>query len=49
MAATLSMVPLACKAACLDRYAEPDKGWADREEARWPVPYRPLVSYVRRS
>jgi nitroreductase len=23
----------------LDRYAEPDKGWADRDEARWPVPY----------
>jgi nitroreductase len=23
----------------LDRYAEPDKGWADRDSARWPVPY----------
>lgn len=23
----------------LDRYAEPDKGWADRDVARWPVPY----------
>ena len=23
----------------LDRYAEPDKGWTDREESRWPVPY----------
>lgn len=23
----------------LDRYAEPDKGWADRDEGRWPVPY----------
>ena len=23
----------------LRRYAEPDKGWADMEEARWPVPY----------
>ena len=23
----------------LDRYAEPDKGWADRDPARWPVPY----------
>jgi nitroreductase len=23
----------------LDRYAEPDKGWTDRDEARWPVPY----------
>lgn len=23
----------------LDRYAEPDKGWVDRDESRWPVPY----------
>jgi nitroreductase len=23
----------------LDRYAEPDKGWADRSPERWPVPY----------
>ncbi|HEY6797652.1 MAG TPA: nitroreductase family protein [Kineosporiaceae bacterium] len=23
----------------LDRYAEPDKGWSDRDENRWPVPY----------
>lgn len=23
----------------LDRYAEPDKGWSDRDSARWPVPY----------
>jgi nitroreductase len=23
----------------LDRYAEPDKGWTDRDEARWPVPF----------
>lgn len=27
------------KEAYLDRYAEPDKGWDDRDEARWPVPY----------
>jgi nitroreductase len=27
------------KQAYLDRYAEPDKGWTDRDEARWPVPY----------
>lgn len=27
------------KQAYLDRYAEPDKGWGDRDEARWPVPY----------
>lgn len=25
--------------AYLLRYAEPDKGWADRDVARWPVPY----------
>jgi nitroreductase len=23
----------------LDRYAERDKGWTDRDESRWPVPY----------
>ena len=27
------------KDAYLDRYAEPDKGWTDRDENRWPVPY----------
>jgi nitroreductase len=27
------------KDAYLDRYAEPDKGWTDRDEGRWPVPY----------
>jgi nitroreductase len=27
------------KGAYLDRYAEPDKGWTDRAEERWPVPY----------
>lgn len=27
------------KDAYLDRYAEPDKGFTDRDEARWPVPY----------
>ncbi|QDQ09681.1 nitroreductase family protein [Streptomyces spectabilis] len=37
--APLVVVPLAHKAAYLDRYAEPDKGWDDRDEARWPVPY----------
>ncbi|MGV1008439.1 MAG: nitroreductase family protein [Dermatophilaceae bacterium] len=25
--------------AYLERYAEPDKGWTDRNEARWPIPY----------
>ena len=37
--APVVIVPLSSKAAYLDRYAEPDKGWADREEQRWPVPY----------
>lgn len=25
--------------AYLDRYAEPDKGWTDRDESHWPIPY----------
>ncbi|GAA4991142.1 nitroreductase family protein [Actinopolymorpha pittospori] len=37
--APVLIVPLSSKAAYLDRYAEPDKGWADRDETRWPVPY----------
>lgn len=37
--APLVIVPLAHKAAYLARYAEPDKGWEDRAEARWPAPY----------
>src|SRR3712207_8478288 len=37
--APLLVVPLSHKAAYLDRYAEQDKGWTDRDEARWPVPY----------
>ena len=37
--APVVIVPLACKDAYLDRYAEPDKGWTDRAEDRWPVPY----------
>jgi nitroreductase len=37
--APLLVVPLSHKDAYLDRYAEPDKGWADRDERRWPVPY----------
>jgi nitroreductase len=35
----LVVVPLACKDIYLSRYAEPDKGWTDQDEARWPVPY----------
>ncbi|WP_460606237.1 nitroreductase family protein [Jatrophihabitans fulvus] len=30
---------LSDREAYLERYAEPDKGWGDRDEARWPVPY----------
>jgi nitroreductase len=37
--APLLVVPLSHKQAYLDRYAEQDKGWTDRDEARWPVPY----------
>jgi nitroreductase len=37
--APVVILPCASKDAYLDRYAEPDKGWADRDEARWPVPY----------
>jgi len=37
--APLLIVPLASKDAYLDRYAEPDKGWTDRDPGRWPVPY----------
>jgi nitroreductase len=37
--APLVIVPLACKDVYLDRYARPDKGWTDRDESHWPVPY----------
>ena len=37
--APVVIVPLACKDAYLERYAEEDKGWTDRDEGRWPVPY----------
>ena len=37
--APLIVVPLSNKDVYLDRYAEPDKGWTDRAEDRWPVPY----------
>jgi nitroreductase len=37
--APLVIVTLACKDTYLDRYAQPDKGWTDRDESRWPVPY----------
>jgi nitroreductase len=37
--APLIIVPHSNKSAYLNRYAEADKGWTDRDEARWPVPY----------
>jgi nitroreductase len=37
--APLVVVPLSCKEIYLDRYAREDKGWTDRDEAHWPVPY----------
>ena len=37
--APLVIVTLACKDVYLDRYARPDKGWTDRDESHWPVPY----------
>ena len=39
MRAPVVIVPCSSKAAYLSRYAEEDKGWTDRDEARWPVPY----------
>ncbi len=37
--APLVIVPLSSKRIYLDRYAQPDKGWTDRDESRWPVPF----------
>jgi nitroreductase len=37
--APLIVVCLSNKSVYLDRYAQPDKGWTDRDESRWPVPY----------
>ena len=39
MRAPALAVTLSCKRAYLDRYAREDKGWTDRDETRWPVPY----------
>ena len=38
-AAPLVIVPMSSKRVYLDRYALPDKGWTDRDEKRWPVPF----------
>src|SRR3712207_2718985 len=37
--APLLIIALSHKDAYLDRYAEQDKGWTDRDEARWAGPY----------
>jgi nitroreductase len=37
--APLIIVPHSNKGIYLERYARPDKGWSDRDEGRWPVPY----------
>jgi nitroreductase len=33
------VIPHASRDIYLDRYAAADKGWTDRDEKRWPVPY----------
>ena len=37
--AQLILIPIAHKKTYLDRYAKPDKGWTDRSESHWPVPF----------
>lgn len=37
--APVLILPCSSKAAYLSRYAQPDKGWTDRDEARWPMPF----------
>jgi nitroreductase len=37
--APVIVIPCSSKGAYLSRYAEPDKGWTDEDEARWPVPF----------
>lgn len=39
MRAPVVVLPCSSKAAYLQRYAEPDKGWTDRDERHWPVPF----------
>ena len=38
-AAPVLVLCLSHKDAYLERYAADDKGWTDRDESRWPVPY----------
>ncbi|MEX2393224.1 MAG: nitroreductase family protein [Actinomycetota bacterium] len=37
--APLIIVPFSSMHDYIERYAEPDKGWTDRDENRWPVPF----------
>jgi nitroreductase len=37
--APVLVLPCSSKEAYLSRYAEPDKGWTDQDEARWPKPF----------
>jgi nitroreductase len=37
--APVVVVPCSNESAYLDRYAEADKGWSDRDPNRWPVPF----------
>jgi nitroreductase len=37
--APLLIVCFSNKSEYIERYARPDKGWVDRDEKRWPVPY----------
>lgn len=37
--APVVVVPLSVKEVYLERYAQADKGWTDRSEDHWPVPY----------
>ena len=37
--APLPVVPCSSKAAYLERYAQPDKGFTDRSDSWWPAPF----------
>lgn len=39
MPAPLLIIPCSNKSAYLERYAQPDKGWTDQDESRWPMPF----------
>ena len=39
MSAPVLIIAHSNKGIYLDRYAQADKGWTDRDEAHWPVPY----------